>query len=78
MICASCEAAVTVSLVVTLDAEPSAGESVPSRLLSTGLNEKKVVSLVEGDASNEMIREVLTEGGFELRSGTGGQDIMAL
>jgi len=78
MTCATCEAALTVSLVVTLDSGPPAGESAPSRPSSAALNEKKVVALVEGDASNEMIREVLTEGGFELRSGTGGQDIMAL
>jgi DNA-binding response OmpR family regulator len=78
LICASCQAALTVSLVVTLDSGGSAGEPVSPRLSSSALNEKKVVSLVEGEASNEMIREVMTEGGFELRSGSGGQDIMEL
>ena len=78
MTCPSCQAALTVSLMVTLDSEPSSGPSVSSPGPSSVLNVKRVVSLVEGEASNEMIREVLIEGGFELRPGIGGQDIMAL
>lgn len=78
MTCSSCQAALTVSLVVTLDSVSAAGESLSPQASSSPLNEKKVVALVEGEASNEMIREVLTEGGFELISGSGGQDIMTL
>jgi len=78
MTCSSCQAALTVSLVVTLDSVSTSGESLSLQTSSSSLNEKKVVALVEGEASNEMIREVLTEGGFELMSGSGGQDIMTL
>jgi DNA-binding response OmpR family regulator len=78
MTCASCQAALTVSLVVSLDSVSSAGEAVSPQPSSASLNEKKVLALVEGEASNEMIREVLTNAGFQLKSVSGGQDIMTL
>jgi len=37
-----------------------------------------VVSYVEGEASNEMIQDVISEGGFELISMKGGEDMIAL
>jgi DNA-binding response OmpR family regulator len=77
MTCTSCQAALTLSLVVTLESPSSVGDtpSAPPSILS--LNNKKVVSLVEGDATNEMIQDVMSEGGFELIAGKAGQDIIA-
>jgi len=78
MTCGSCQADLTVSLVVTLESPSTSGE-VSSPASSSGpLNPKKVVSLVEGEATNEMIQDVMSEGGFELISVKGAQDMIAL
>jgi DNA-binding response OmpR family regulator len=78
MSCSSCRANLTVSLVVSLDTPSSSAEPVSVRRPPDGLNEKKVVAAVEGDASNEMIREILAQGGFEMVSSTGTEDILTL
>jgi len=78
MICDSCQAALTVSLVVTPTSGSASSPDGSHRSPSAPINEKKVLAIVEGEASNEMIREVLTTGGFELVSGRSGQDIIAL
>ncbi|MBI3610094.1 MAG: response regulator [Nitrospirae bacterium] len=76
MTCAVCQAALRVSLVVGLDSAPTAGAASGSRPSSPALNEKRVMAAVEGEASNEMIREVLTTEGFEWVTVGPGQDIM--
>ncbi|MBI3994650.1 MAG: response regulator [Nitrospirae bacterium] len=78
MTCASCRTALTVSLVVALDTASAAAPSAPSAPSGSPLNEKKVMAVVEGEASNEMIREVLADGGFEWVPGGVGQDVMTL
>jgi DNA-binding response OmpR family regulator len=78
MSCSSCRAALTVSLVVSLDAPSASADSVSGRRPPVHLNEKKVAAAVEGDASNEMIREILSQGGFEMVSSTGTEDLLAL
>jgi DNA-binding response OmpR family regulator len=78
MTCTSCQAALTLSLVVTLESASSVGEAPSPPSPSLPLNNKKVVSYVEGEASNEMIQDVMSEGGFELISMKGGQDMIAL
>lgn len=78
MICASCRAALTISLVVSLDASSSPTEPVSADLSSAGWTGKKVVAAVEGEASNEMIREILAQGGFVMVSAPGSQDILTV
>lgn len=78
MSCSSCGTALTVSLVVSFDAPSASTNSVSSHTSPTHLNEKKVATAVEGDASNEMIREILAQGGFEMVSSTGTEDLLAL
>jgi DNA-binding response OmpR family regulator len=78
MTCTTCQAALTLSLVVTLESASSVGEALSPPSSSPPLNNKKVVSYVEGEASNEMIQDVMSEGGFELISMKGGQDMIAL
>lgn len=61
MNCTTCNAPLIISLNASLESEPSS-QATPS----TGLNVKKILTAVQGDASNEMIREVLTSGGYEV------------
>jgi CheY-like chemotaxis protein len=70
--CSSCQAVLTVSLVVT----PAAGSARGG--VSLFLNNKKVVAAVEGDASQEMIREILAEGGFEMVVADPALDLLAV
>jgi DNA-binding response OmpR family regulator len=74
MTCDSCQATLTVSLVVT----PTSSSNVPGRKGLSPIHAKKVLAIVEGEASNEMIGEVLKTAGFELVIGQGGQDIMMM
>jgi DNA-binding response OmpR family regulator len=78
MTCDSCQAGLTVSLVVTLASDSGPGSGGPRQATLTSIHKKKVLAIVEGEASNEMIGEVLTTAGYELVIGHGGQDIMAL
>ncbi|MBI3597485.1 MAG: response regulator [Nitrospirae bacterium] len=78
MSCDSCQATLTVSLAVTLTSPSTSGSDIPGRTTLSPIHWKKVLAIVEGEASNEMIGEVLMTAGFELVIGHGGQDIMAL
>ncbi|HTN44022.1 MAG TPA: response regulator [Nitrospiria bacterium] len=78
MICDSCQAVLTVSLGVTLVSDSGRISDGPHSTPSTSIHKDKVLAIVEGEASNEMIGEVLTTAGFQLVIGHGGQDIMAL
>jgi len=78
MTCDSCQAALTVSLVVTTASSSASSSAGSSRASVSPIHEKKVLAIVEGEASNEMIGEVLSTAGFELVIGQGGQDIMAM
>jgi DNA-binding response OmpR family regulator len=78
MTCDSCQATVTVSLVVTPSSSSTSSSGIPGRTSIAPINEKKVLAIVEGEASNEMIGEVLKTAGFELVIGHGGQDIMTM
>jgi DNA-binding response OmpR family regulator len=57
---------------------PTSSSNVPGRTGLSPIHEKKVLAIVEGEASNEMIGEVLSTAGFELVIGHGGQDIMSM
>lgn len=78
MTCESCNTSLTVSLAVTAQSPSSSTSAVPEGTVRAPLQTKKVLAIVEGEASNEMIGEVLKAAGFELVIGTGGQDILAI
>ncbi|HET6466502.1 MAG TPA: response regulator [Nitrospiria bacterium] len=78
MTCDSCQATLTVSLVVTPTSSSTSSSDGSGRMSLSPIHEKKVLAVVEGEASNEMIGEVLSSAGFELVIGHGGQDIMAM
>jgi DNA-binding response OmpR family regulator len=78
MTCDSCQATLTVSLVVTTASSGASSPGGPGRGNLSPIHTKKVLAVVEGEASNEMIGEVLSTAGFELVIGHGGQDIMAM
>ena len=59
--CSKCKAVLKLSLGVTLHAESSGGG-----MGSSDLDPKKVLTVVEGEATNEMIREVLATGDFHV------------
>ena len=61
MSCSKCQAVLKLSLGVSLHTEPSGGGTGASEL-----NPKKVLTVVEGEASNEMIREVLATGNYQV------------
>jgi len=78
MTCDSCQATLTVSLVVTPASSSPSSSDGPGRASLSPIDAKKVLAIVEGEASNEMIGEVLSTAGFRLVVGHGGQDIMAM
>ena len=59
--CSKCQTVLKLSLGVTLHAEPSGGGTGASKL-----DPKKVLTVVEGEATKEMIREVLATGDYHV------------
>ena len=70
-VCPSCHSTLNVSLMVALEVSAGAPPSGSGKL-----NEKKVLVAVDGDATNEMIGEILSAGGFELITAADHQDIL--
>lgn len=67
MNCNSCSTSLTISLVVSLGEETKTPEAPqPSEEANVVGSGPKIVTLVEGDASNEMIREILSTNGYSV------------